>query len=92
MIINGYQQFNNFIGDEISFKSTLNDCITHVSKICGCQGKRKAAKSEECNQLYINFVKANAEGLKEYFKEKTKDDSIKFMHNSHHYITSVKLR
>ena len=93
MNIGSYQACLNFIGsDQIPAVNNLRDCVTQLSKICGCQKQRKSQKSEECNVLYINFASTVAPNMVEYFKTKTGDDTIIFTHGSNHIISTIRLR
>lgn len=93
MNVNGPQSLLNLIGnDNIQSVSNLRTCILSVSKICSCQKQRKSQKSEECNNIYIQFVNSHASSLIEYFKTKTTDDVIVFSHGSNHIISTIRLR
>jgi hypothetical protein len=92
MIISTYQQFYNLVKDDLpAIAKPLGDCITEVSKICSCKKQLKYNKSNQCNELYVEFIKNNCEGLKEYFAGKTQDGEIIFNHSSHHPILNLKL-
>jgi hypothetical protein len=92
MNISGPQSLLNFIGsDNIPSVSNLRSCILSVGNICSCQKQKKIQKSEECNNIYIQFVNSNCAGLLEYFKSKTSDDTIIFTHGSNHEIKRFKL-
>lgn len=93
MIVNNVNDFIKFLsGDEISIKGQLESCVKTASKICGCQKSRKMAKVNECNRLYVEFVKNNADSLVDFFKKLTADNDIRFYHNTHELIKVVKLR
>lgn len=93
MTIGSYQAFYNLIKDsQLAVAKPLGDCIHSVASICSCRQQAKNQKSDECNQLYINFINTNGEALKDYFAIKTTDSEILFNHNSHHQILKVKLR
>lgn len=93
MIINNAKDFVKFLGDEeISIRHQLDSCIKMAAKICGCQKSRKAAKVNECNTMYIDFIKANADALVDVFRQRTADTDIRFYHDTHHIIKVLKLR
>jgi len=93
MNVGGYQDFiNKFGNDNISFFNPLKNCQSVLNKICNCQKQRKALKSEECNNLYINTINSSVSNLVEYFKTKTTDPEIVFYHNGSHEIKRIKLR
>jgi len=93
MNINGcLDLINKFGNDNVPVFSQLKNCISVVNKICSCQRQRKAIKSEECNNLYINIINSSANNLIEYFKTKTTDPEIIFYHNGSHEIKRIRLR
>jgi hypothetical protein len=93
MIIGDYQSFYNLIkNDNNPIAINLGECIDSLSKICSCNKTRKVAKSQECNTIYIQFIKNNQNTLAEYMRTKTNDAEIVFNHNSHHNILKLKLR
>lgn len=93
MTVGSYQAFYNMVkDDQPAIGKPLGDCLRSLSGICACRKQQKTQKSNECNQLYINFVKTNGEALKEYFATKTTDAEILFSHDSHHEILRLKLR
>ena len=93
MIISTYQQFYKLIKDDIlPVTSQLGECIDTVGKICNCKKQQKIKKSEECNNIYINFIKQHGENFKDVWRGKTTDPDITFNHNTHHTITVIKLR
>jgi len=93
MIIGTYQQFHGIVKDDLpAISKPLGDCITAVSKICSCKKQAKHDKSNQCNQIYIDFIKNSGEGLKEYFATKTTDKEVVFNHSSHHPILRLTLR
>ena len=92
MRVNNFQEFNNIIKTtNLPIRQQLSDCITILSKICNCKKQQKNKKAEECNNLYINFIKGNAANLKHFWKTITSDPDISFFHNTHHHIITVKL-
>ena len=93
MTISTYQQFFNSIkGKNIPVESQLGNCITLLNNICSCKKQQKANKSEECNVIYITFVKTQAESYINLFRTMTTDENIIFKHNTHHDIKTLKLR
>jgi len=93
MIVNGHQDFlNKFGNDTIPQFAAIKNCQAVLVRICNCQKQRKAVKSEECNNLYINTINSYADLLLEYFKSKTTDQEIIFYHNGSHEIKRIKLR
>jgi len=93
MNVGSAQALLKIIGnDNIPSIGNLKNCIQSLSKICSCQKSRKSQKSEECNNIYINFVNTQTQNLVEYFKTKTNDDVIIFTHGSNHEIRRLKLR
>lgn len=93
MTIGNYQSFNNFVAnDNVNEFNSLKNCIAVLNKICNCQKQRKAAKSEECNNIYINIINNNVSNMIDYFRTKTTDDEIIFYHNGSHEIKRIKLR
>ena len=93
MIVNGYQDFlNKFGNDNISALNPLRNCHAVLQKICSCQKQRKAVKSEECNNIYINIIQSTIVHMTDYLKTKTTDREIIFCHNGCHEIKRVKLR
>lgn len=93
MNINGPQALLNLIGsDNVPSAINVRNCIQGLNKICSCQKQRKSQKAEECNNTFISFVNSQAPNLLEYFKTKTKDDSIVFTYGSNHEIKRIKLR
>lgn len=93
MNVGSAQALLNMIGsDNVPSVANVRNCIQSLNKICSCQRQRKAQKSEECNGVYVNFVNSQAPGLLEYFKTKTKDDTIVFTYGSNHEIKRFKLR
>lgn len=93
MIISNYQQFYNLIkSDSLPIKTPLEGCITSVNKICSCRKQAKARKSEECNNLYVEYIKNYSEANVELWRSKTNDNEIVFNHNSHYLIKKIKLR
>jgi hypothetical protein len=93
MTVSGYQDFiNKFGNDNISAFDGLKNCIVICNKICNCQKQRKAVKSEECNNIYINLINSTITGLIDYLRTKTTDNDIVFYHNSSHEIKRIKLR
>lgn len=92
MTISNYYEFYNLVKDDMSsVVSQLSECIRQSNSICSCQKDRKQRKIEECNTIYIEFIKSNAEGLVEYLKTKTQDKSVIFKHSTHYPITTVNL-
>lgn len=93
MIISTYQQFYGIVKDDLSaISKPLSDCINAVNNICACKKQAKQDKSNSCNELYVNFIKNNGEGLKEYFATKTSDKEVVFNHSTHHPIMRLTLR
>jgi len=93
MIIGDYQSFYNLIkGDPNQIAISLGECIDGLSRICSCNKSRKQAKAQECNELYVKFVRNNQNTLADYMRNKTNDAEIVFNHNSHHPILKLKLR
>lgn len=93
MTIGSYQQFYSIVKDDLpSIAQQLDECIQAVNRICACKKDAKQAKSNSCNQLYINFVQNNGEALKEYFATKTTDKEMVINHSSHHPIIRLTLR
>jgi len=93
MTVNGYQDFiNKFGNDNISAFESLKSCIQICNKICNCQKQRKAIKSEECNQIYINLVNTAVSNMVDYLRTKTTDNEIIFYQVGSHEIKRIKLR
>tara|TARA_R110000868_G_scaffold251412_5_gene508183 strand:+ start:4325 stop:4606 length:282 start_codon:yes stop_codon:yes gene_type:complete len=93
MIIGDYQSFYNLIkSDSNQIAISLGECISGIGRICSCNKSRKSAKAQECNELYVQYVKNNQHTLAEYMRNKTNDAEIVFNHNSHHQILKLKLR
>jgi hypothetical protein len=93
MTVSGYQDFiNKFGNDNIASFDNLKGCISMLNRICVCQKQRKAAKSEECNNLYINIVNSTVVNMADYLRTKTADNEIIFYHNGSHEIKRIKLR
>jgi hypothetical protein len=93
MTISSYQQFFNFIkGKNLPIEGQLSNCITLLNNICSCKKQQKANKSEECNVLYITFIKTQSDAYINLFRTMTTDEYIVFNHNSHHEIKRIKLR
>jgi len=93
MNIGNYQSFYNLVKDDLPvIAGPLGDCIRNVASICNCKKEQKQKKSNECNIMYINFIKQNGEALKEYFATKTSDAELLFNHDTHHYVLRLQLR
>ena len=93
MTIGDYQSFYNLIkNDNNSIASLLGDCIGGLSRICSCNKSRKQAKAQDCNDIYVKFIKNNQATLAAYMRNKTNDAEVVFNHNSHHHILTLKLR
>lgn len=93
MTIGDYQSFYNLIKDDNNqIAISLGECVSGLSRICSCNKSRKVAKSQECNTLYVEFVRNNQNTLADYMRTKTNDAEIVFNHNSHHLILKLKLR
>lgn len=93
MTVSGYQDFiNKFGNDNISAFDSLKNCIAVCNKICNCQKQRKAIKSEECNQVYINLVNTIVSNMVDYLRTKTTDNEIIFYQVGNHEIKRIKLR
>ena len=93
MNIGSYQACLNFVGqDQVPALNNLRDCVAQLSKICGCQKAKKVHKSEECNVLYITFIKTQSDAYINLFRTMTIDEFIVFNHNAHHEIKRIKLR
>jgi hypothetical protein len=93
MNIGSYQACLNFVGqDQVPALNNLRDCVAQLSKICGCQKAKKVHKSEECNVLYITFIKTQSDAYINLFRTMTTDEYIVFNHNAHHEIKRIKLR
>ncbi len=93
MTIGTYQEFYSIVKDDLPIIARqLADCIDAVKRICACKKSQRQKKSNECNDIYINFIKNNGEGLKEYFATKTLDKTIIFNHSTHHTIFTLTLR
>lgn len=93
MIIGDYQSFYNLIkNDNNPIAIQLGECIDGLSRICSCNKSRKQVKSQECNTLYIQYIRNHQNTLVEYMRTKTNDVEIVFNHNSHHSILKLKLR
>ena len=92
MTIHTYQSFFNLIkNDSLPVKDSLADCLVAVSRICACKKPLKMKKSEQCNNIYINFIKNEAHNYISLWKTKTSDDVIIFYHNTHHLIKEITL-
>ena len=93
MTIISYQQFFNSIkGKNLPIEGQLSNCITLLNNICSCKKQQKANKSEECNVLYITFIKTQSDAYINLFRTMTTDEYIVFNHNAHHEIKRIKLR
>jgi hypothetical protein len=93
MNIGTYQQFYTLIKNDLpAIAHPLGECIDATNRICSCKKEAKQAKSNSCNQLYIEFIKNSGEGLKEYFATKTTDKEVVFNHSAHHPILRLSLR
>ncbi len=93
MVISNYQQFYNLIqSDPLSISNELLQCITSVSKICACKKQNRINKSNQCNQLYIDYITNYGDANKELWLSKTPDSEIIFNHTSHHLIKKIILR
>lgn len=93
MVIPDYQSFYNLVKDDNPYISNnLGGCITMLNKICSCNKSRKSAKSEECNTMYVNYIRCSGPGLADYFRQKTNDAEVIFNHNTHHLILKLQLR
>ena len=93
MNIGNYQSFYNLVKDDLPvIAGPMGDCIRNVASICNCKKEQKQKKSNECNTMYINFIKKNGEALKEYFATKTSDVELLFNHDAHHHILRLQLR
>lgn len=93
MIIGDYQSFYNLVkNDNNPIAINLGECISSLGRICSCNKTRKVEKSQECNTIYVQFIKNNQNTLAEYMRTKTNDAEIVFNHNSHHNILKLKLR
>jgi hypothetical protein len=93
MVISSYQQFYELIkSDALPIVAPLVDCIKSANAICVCKKRQKQNRSNECNQMYIDFINSFGVANIELWKTKTTDDSITFSHNSHHVINVVNLK
>jgi hypothetical protein len=93
MTVSGYQDFiNKFGNDNIATFDPLKGCIHILNKICTCLKQKKAAKGEECNNLYITIVNSTVVNMVDYLRTKTTDNEIIFYHNGSHEIKRIKLR
>jgi len=93
MIIGDYQSFYNLIKDDNNpIAIELGECISGLSRICSCNKSRKQNKSQECNVIYIQYIKSHQNTLVEYMLTKTNDTEIVFNHSTHHQILRLKLR
>lgn len=91
MIIKNYQQFYDFIKDEnLPIKTELLNCITSVIKTCNCKKELRRKRSEQCNELYVNWIKNNASNYKAYWKQKTNSGYIRFFQNETFEILTVR--
>lgn len=92
MIIKNYQQFYNLIkNDSLPIKQQLSDCIMSVIKTCACKKSLKQQRSNNCNEIYANWIKNNASKYIEYWKHKTTDSSISFFHSQTYEIITIDL-
>lgn len=93
MIISTFQEFYNSLKDApLPIMNELGGCINLLNKICSCKKTQKQSKNDECNNLYINFVKSSGDSLIEYLKAKTNDNEITFKHSTHYEIITIRLR
>ena len=77
MTISSYQQFFNSIkGKNLPIEGQLSNCITLLNNICSCKKQQKANKSEECNVLYITFIKTQSDAYINLFRTMTTDEYI----------------
>lgn len=93
MTIPNFQEFYNLFKDTSTpIIVELGGCINLLNKICACRKSQRESKNEECNNLYINFVKTNSDSLIEHLKSKTEDNEVIFKHNTHYEIITLKIR
>lgn len=93
MTIGSYQQFLNFIkGKNLPVEGQLSNCITLLNNICSCKKQQKANKAEECNVIYITFIKTQSDAYINLFRTMTTDNVLIFKHNAHHDIKTLQLR
>ena len=93
MVISNYQQFYNLVkSDPIPVSNELSQCIAAMSKICSCKKQHKINKSNQCNQLYIDYITNYGDVNKELWITKTSDSEIIFNHTTHHLIKKITLR
>jgi hypothetical protein len=92
MTIRTYLEFYNLIkNDNLPVSSELTACVQSVAKTCLCNKSLKAKRVEQCNSIYINWVKNNASKYVQYWKHKTNNDKISFFHTQTYEIISIKL-
>ena len=88
MVVHNYQEFYRYIkDDQISIRFTLENCINSAAKICNCQKATKVKKMEECNRLYMDYIKTNVASLIPIFKKKTSDKFVAFNADNLHLST-----
>lgn len=93
MTISTFQEFYNLLKDDpIPTIIELGNCINVLNKICGCKKSQKQSKNEECNNMYINFVKSSGNSIIENLKAKTNDNEVVFKHTTHYEIATLKIR
>lgn len=93
MTIYNFNDFYNLIKDtKLNIVDKLEKCIKDAAKICNCNRKLKEAKINECNQMYILYIKINAQNIKKLLKTKVNDNIIIFKHSYTKDILTLDLR
>lgn len=92
MIIGNFQEFYKLIKNEpLLITKKLEACINSAARICNCQRNIKLKKLDECNAIYVEYIKSNAATISMIFKNKIQDSSITFNSGNTIHIATVKL-
>lgn len=93
MIINNFQEFFRLIKDEpLPIVKSLEACITSAARICNCQRTAKLKKLDECNTIYVEYIKSNAALIANILKRKTQDTTFTFNSGNTTHIATVVIK
>lgn len=93
MVVRTFQDFYTLIqNDNISIKYKLKVCIDIASKTCICQKELKQKRLNDCNKLYVDYVRSNQSILISLFKNKTKDKHVVFLNGGIYPIQSINIQ